>query len=292
MAFKRLCKLPKWCKESACQCRRRKRHSFCPWVRKTPCKRKWQPTPVFLLGESWGPRNLVVYSPWGRQELDTTEWPTDLKACQRLCTGQCYNLNNWMVGKCACSLCRGWTGGEARGIWFSPALFSWPCCSLWTSSRHFLLSLPGACSPGHLCLTPGGWLLMCWSSFLALGWGVGGCESPLFLSPICSTVIPCLYRKSLSFLPQSSHLSFICQLSSISIQNFSSVQLLGGVRLFVTPWIAALQASLSITNSRSSLRLTSIESVMPSSHLILCWFRTLASHKRSMRSFIGEEAVF
>ena len=51
---------------------------------------------------------------------------------------------------------------------------------------------------------------------------------------------------------------------------FSSVQLLSYVRLFVTPWIAARQASLSITNSRSSLRLTSIESVMPSSHLILC----------------------
>ena len=51
---------------------------------------------------------------------------------------------------------------------------------------------------------------------------------------------------------------------------FSSVQSLSCVRLFVTPWIAARQASLSITNSRSSLRLTSIESVMPSSHLILC----------------------
>ena len=49
-----------------------------------------------------------------------------------------------------------------------------------------------------------------------------------------------------------------------------SDQLLSRVRLFATPWIAARQASLSITNSRSSLRLTSIESVMPSSHLILC----------------------
>ena len=52
--------------------------------------------------------------------------------------------------------------------------------------------------------------------------------------------------------------------------QFSSVQLLSRVWLFVTPWIAARQASLSITNSRSSLRLESIESVMPSSHLILC----------------------
>ena len=52
--------------------------------------------------------------------------------------------------------------------------------------------------------------------------------------------------------------------------QFSSVQSLGRVQLFATPWITARQASLSITNSRSSLKLTSIESVMPSSHLILC----------------------
>ena len=49
-----------------------------------------------------------------------------------------------------------------------------------------------------------------------------------------------------------------------------SDQSLSRVRLFVTPWITACQASLSITNSQSSLKLTSIESVMPSSHLILC----------------------
>ena len=52
--------------------------------------------------------------------------------------------------------------------------------------------------------------------------------------------------------------------------GFSSVQSLSRVRLFATPWTPACQASLSITNSQSSLRLTSIESVMPSSHLILC----------------------
>ena len=57
---------------------------------------------------------------------------------------------------------------------------------------------------------------------------------------------------------------------SSSVIPFSSVQLLSHVRLFATPWITARQASLSITNSRSSLRLTSIKSVMPSSHLIFC----------------------
>ena len=57
---------------------------------------------------------------------------------------------------------------------------------------------------------------------------------------------------------------------NLVILQFSSVQSLSRVQLFATPWIASRQASLSITNSRSSLRLTSIESVMPSSHLILC----------------------
>ena len=52
--------------------------------------------------------------------------------------------------------------------------------------------------------------------------------------------------------------------------QFSSVHSLSHVRLFVTPWTAACQASLSITSSRNSLRLMFIESVMPSSHLILC----------------------
>ena len=51
---------------------------------------------------------------------------------------------------------------------------------------------------------------------------------------------------------------------------FSSVQPLSHVQLFATPWTAARQASLSITNSWSLLKLTSIESVMPSNHLILC----------------------
>ena len=55
-----------------------------------------------------------------------------------------------------------------------------------------------------------------------------------------------------------------------SYTQFSSVQSLSRVRLFATPWIAACQASLSITNSWSSRRLMSIESVMPSGHLILC----------------------
>ena len=63
-------------------------------------------------------------------------------------------------------------------------------------------------------------------------------------------------------------------ISHYSVQ-FSSVQSLSRVCLFVTPWITARQASLSITNSRSSLKLMSIELVMPYSHFILCHPRLL-----------------
>ena len=54
------------------------------------------------------------------------------------------------------------------------------------------------------------------------------------------------------------------------LSPFSSLQSLSRVRLSATPWTAARQASLSITNSRSSLSVMSIEPVMPSNHLILC----------------------
>ena len=57
---------------------------------------------------------------------------------------------------------------------------------------------------------------------------------------------------------------------STDLFQFSSVQSLSRVRLFMTPWTEARQASLSITNSRSSLKLTSIKLVMPTNHLILC----------------------
>ena len=71
-----------------------------------------------------------------------------------------------------------------------------------------------------------------------------------------------------------------------------SVQLLSRVQVFATPWIAARQASLSITNSGSSLKLTSIESVMPSSHLILCRpLLLLTTIPPSVRVFSNESTL-
>ena len=74
--------------------------------------------------------------------------------------------------------------------------------------------------------------------------------------------------------------------------QFSSVQSLSHVRLFVTPWTASRQASLSITNSQSLLKLMSIESVMPSNHLILCHpLLLLPSIFPSIRVFSNESAL-
>ena len=81
-------------------------------------------------------------------------------------------------------------------------------------------------------------------------------------------------------------------LSTYTMVQFSSVQLLSCVQLFATPWIAARQASLSITNSRSLLKPMSIESVMPSNHLILCHpLLFLTPIPPSIRVFSNESTV-
>ena len=81
----------------------------------------------------------------------------------------------------------------------------------------------------------------------------------------------------------------ICVFPVYLILSLSSVQSLSHVRLFGTPWTAACQASLSITNSQSLLKLMSIESVMPSNHLILCHlFLLLPSIFPSLRVFFNE----
>ena len=76
------------------------------------------------------------------------------------------------------------------------------------------------------------------------------------------------------------------------MNSFSSVQSLSRVRLFATPWTTACQAFLSITNSWSSLKLMSIESVMTSNHLILCYpLLLLPSIFPSFRIFSNESAL-
>ena len=79
---------------------------------------------------------------------------------------------------------------------------------------------------------------------------------------------------------------------SVRIFQLSSVQSLSCVRLFATPWTAARQASLSITNSQSSPKLMSIESMMPSNHLIFCHpLLLLPSIVPNIRFFSNESAL-
>ena len=83
-----------------------------------------------------------------------------------------------------------------------------------------------------------------------------------------------------------------CSHSSLPFNVFSSVQLLSHVRIFVTPWTAAHQASLSITNSWSPPKPMSIVSVGPSNHLILCRpLLLLPSIPPSIRVFSSESAL-
>ena len=94
----------------------------------------------------------------------------------------------------------------------------------------------------------------------------------------------------------SHHDSLLKFLATSSLSAFSSltvsVQSLGCVKLFATPWTAARQVSLSITNSQSLLKLTSTESVMPSNHLILCRPHfLLPSTFPSIRVFSSESAL-
>ena len=76
---------------------------FNPWIGKTPQKRKWQSTPVFLSGRFRGQRSPVGYSPWGRKKWDTTEWLT--LSLSLWCGG----FSRWLSGKestCQCRSCR------------------------------------------------------------------------------------------------------------------------------------------------------------------------------------------
>ena len=91
-------------------------------------------------------------------------------------------------------------------------------------------------------------------------------------------------------LISSYKIQFIFQICTFA-KYICSVQSLSHVRLFATPWTAAHQASLSITNSQSLPKLLSIESVMPSSHLILCHPLLLPSIFPSIRVFSNESAL-
>ena len=117
-------------KESTNQYRKHKRCGFSPWVRKIPCRRQWQPTPVLLPGEFHGQGSLVGYSPWGHKESDTTErlsthTHTYLKDVTLKKQSVPFRRYNAGVGRCVLAKQWCWTQGQ------------WP-----TKSVEFLLHVP------------------------------------------------------------------------------------------------------------------------------------------------------
>ena len=109
-------------------------------------------------------------------------------------------------------------------------------------------------------------------------------------SPLVSLILKFCHLKNASH--STDYPSQLSDWTATTPFPFSSVQLLSRVRLFATPWTAACQASLSITNSRSSPKPMSIESVMPSNHLILCrHLFLLPSIFPSIRVFSNESAL-
>ena len=109
---------------------------------------------------------------------------------------------------------------------------------------------------------------------------------PLFITSIMTT-----WYKSLTVLLTQLITSTFVHLCSILSPLRTSVQSLSCVQLFVTPWTAVCQDSLSITNSWSLLKLKSIESVIPSTHLILCCPLLQPSIFSSIRVFLNESAL-
>ena len=168
------------------------------------------------------------------------------------------------------------------------------CCCLVTQL------CPTLCDPMD-CIAPGFPVLYClWGIALThVHWvsDVIQPSHPVTPSSSCPQSFPVSRSFPMSqLLPSSGQSIGASALASVlpvtRLSSVSSVQSLSRVWLFATPWIAACQASLSITNSRSSLKLMSIESVMPSSHLILCRpLFLLPSIPSSIRVFSNESAL-
>ena len=114
--------------ETACQHRRHKRLGFGPWVGKIPWRRAWQPTPVSLPGEFHGQRSLAGYSPWGRNESDTTE------ALMHPCFFLLYTMIYW----------------ENGNIWYTQVNWMNSGASIWSLVQNFIVCC--CCLLAKLCL--------------------------------------------------------------------------------------------------------------------------------------------
>ena len=220
----------------------------------------------------------------------------------------CHSESGHFSCMCACSGAFRWLGGKEstcqcrkhRRLRLDPWVGKMPWRRKWQLTPVFLAgkshgqkSLVGYSPWG--CKTVG----LCWYSIIIHG--DHSVLKPLrsVIQNLAILILPFIFvslAKQKFLESRNSYLHFIrnppqCTFAHGSVQ-FSSVQSLSRVWLFVTPWITACQASLSITNSRSWLKLMSIESVMPSSHLILCRpLLLLPTFPPSIRVFSNESTL-
>jgi len=132
---------------------------------------------------------------------------------------------------------------------------------------------------------------MAWQNWIP-SWASRSASTPLLFKLLEAFHSPFLLAASLWTLLLSSPVLHWLGHSCLPLQSVSSVQSLSRVWLFATPWTAAHQGSLSIINSQSLLKLMSIESVVPSNHLILyCLLLLLPSVFPSIRVFLNESAL-
>ena len=203
-------------------------------------RRKWQPTPVFLPGESHGCKGLVGYSLWGCKESDTTKqlththrWSSGKKStCQCRCL-KWHRFNPWVrkipwrrKWQPTAIFLSGKSNGQRNLVDYSP----------WGHKESGMTEQLNAHTHTHTHThTHLAWIFLTWKSLFSHERKYWCRDSVPGLGSFCHIVV---------------------------------VQSLNCVQLFVTPWTAASQASLPSTISRSLLM--SVESVMPSNYLILC----------------------
>ena len=275
-----------WQADSLPLSRRYQRHRFNPWVWNKPWSRKWQPTPVFFPGKFHGPRSL-----WAKVHgVQSLTWLSML--CKTMKERELALGRQVEPIKILCSLLqrgrrRQWQPtpvllpGKSHGRRSLVGCSPWGCQESDTTERlhfHFSFSCIGEGNGNPLqcsCLENpkgGGSLVGCRL------WGRTESDTTGKKKKRLDYIFCCCC----CFLKNDKHFHIMFQIRSD--QSHQS--------LFATPWIAARQASLSITNSRSSLRLTSIKSVMPSSHLILCRpLLLLPSIPPSIRVFSNESTL-
>ena len=237
---------------------------FHPWVRKSPWRRQWQPTPVFLPGESHGQRNLMGYSPWGCKRVrhnwatnthtHTIVWSSQVVQCRRLPVNAEDSKNAGLIP----GLGRFPREGNGNPLQYS-CLENPMDRGTWWATVH------GVAKESDKTEWLALYRLPIPISFLWQACEVKEREvifriSPRTINPESETAnCPSIHHVTL-FLFLEPHFEGEIQEHYL----VSSVQSISRVWFFATPWTAARQASLSITNSRSSPKL------LPSSHLILC----------------------